>query len=282
MRVFDWASQLPALRRFILPLLRKFSFDFQCRHAWVDGLDFCLNSFLHKGYWFFGAERERHTMILFARLISPGMHIVEVGGHIGFISGYFAKLTGPSGSVTVFEPGRNNLKYTRQNISTICAIPTLANVNLVEMAVGEHNGTAHFFEDNLTGQNNSLVKNFKGLKNNAELSYNELKVAEREVKIVSLDSFFHKKKIDFVKIDVEGFEYGVLKGMLDLIKINKPAIMVEIQANEFEIWDFLNENNYILIDENCNLLKDPSDLSGNIFCLSSVQHGELIKEILRG
>lgn len=162
MRIFDWASQLPALRRFILPLLRKFSFDFQGRHPWVDGLSFCLNSFLHKGYWFFGAERERHTMILFARLISPGMHIVEVGGHIGFISGYFAKLTGPRGSVTVFEPGRNNLKYTRKNISTICSIPTLANVNLVEMAVGEHDGAAHFLKTILRGKTILSLKILKG------------------------------------------------------------------------------------------------------------------------
>lgn len=97
-----------------------------------------------------------------------------------------------------------------------------------------------------------------------------------------MDSFFNTNKIDFVKIDVEGFEYDVLKGMLGLIKKYNPSIMVEIQANEFEIWDFFCENDYVLFDENCQLFHNHSDLSGNVFCLSSIQHRELIDEILRG
>jgi len=78
----------------------------------------------------------------------------------------------------------------------------------------------------------------------------------KKIKVISLKHFCNKKKIkyiDFLKIDVEGFEYNVLLGAKHFIK-NVKFIMLEIQKNNMynnyskkNIEVFLKENNFILI-----------------------------------
>ena len=79
---------------------------------------------------------------------------------------------------------------------------------------------------------------------------------QKKVKVVTLDNFCKSKKInkiDFLKIDVEGFEYMVLLGSKNIIK-NVKYIMIEIQKNDMytnysknKIENFLKKNKFKLI-----------------------------------
>lgn len=82
-------------------------------------------------------------MELFAELIAPGQHVVEAGGHLGFITADFAKLAGATGQVTVFEPGSSNFPYIRGNIAGFSAVSTLVSITLVEKAVGPQKAQPH-------------------------------------------------------------------------------------------------------------------------------------------
>lgn len=86
--------KMTKLRKIALPLLKCFSFDFWMRHPWLHDQKIFLNSFKHKGYWYHGRNRELKTMELFYSLIPQKSVVVEVGGHIGFISQYFRSLVG--------------------------------------------------------------------------------------------------------------------------------------------------------------------------------------------
>ena len=84
----------------------------------------------------------------------------------------------------------------------------------------------------------------------------EEKIVYKKIKVVSLTNFCKTnkiKRIDFLKVDVEGYEYEVLKGAKDIIK-NVRFIMLEIQKNDMyadysksEIENFLKKNNFVLI-----------------------------------
>jgi FkbM family methyltransferase len=78
-------------------------------------------------------------------LITKGGTAVEVGGHIGYIAAYFAKLLGKTGELVVFEPGSNNLPYIRKNVTEMASSADLANVRLVEKAVGPISGRNRVF-----------------------------------------------------------------------------------------------------------------------------------------
>jgi len=82
------------LRRLVLPLLKIFNRDIFISHPWTNDR-VRLSLFEHKGYWFHGKNRENDEMLAFGRLIQPGACVIEVGGHIGFISLFYSKLVTP-------------------------------------------------------------------------------------------------------------------------------------------------------------------------------------------
>ena len=212
----------------MLPLMKRLSFDFSVGHHWLPGKRVHLSLFEHKGYWYYGRARERETMEAFGRLIPRGGTVIEVGGHIGYISMYLASLVGPAGRVVVFEPGPNNARHLKRNIAG------LANVEWVDLAVSDRTGTVAFYCDNLTGQNNSLLPDFNAPERNAGRAGIALERAEVKVEAVTLDAFCDERGLapDFVKIDVEGAELLVVRGMKSVLAGARPRLMVERNGSE--------------------------------------------------
>lgn len=233
-----------------------------------------LHSFRHKGYWFHRRRREAATMALFARLVGPGDRVAEVGGHIGFITQYFAHLVGPTGSVVVFEPGPNNLPYLRANTSQ------LPQVTVIEEGVGREPGRATFYVEGLTGQNNSFVPHFEGLEVNARAAGVAPEVQPVEVGVTTLDAQFPAPP-DFVKVDVEGFELEVLLGARRTLESGRPALMVEVQADHAELRALADELGYVVTDEHGARIDLSPTWAGNSFWLHPDHHGELLDQLGR-
>jgi FkbM family methyltransferase len=266
---------LKYLRAIALPILKKFSFDTTIKHHWVPNVKLKLNTFKHKGYWYHGKSREHDTMVIFKDLISQNNVVVEVGGHIGYISIFFSYLVGNNGSLVVFEPGTNNLPYITENIKNA----PFKNHTIRKVAVGKIVGTATFYEDDLTGQNNSLVKDFDGFQNNSKNSFVEALIYEKNVEVITLDLEFKDKTVDFIKIDIEGGEWPAILGAEKLIQTQNPILMVEIQADQDNIFRFMKKHNYIGFNEQKITIIQASKLNGNIFWLNKTKHGNLIESI---
>ena len=147
-------ARVPFVRPAVIRMLKFTKRDITVKNPWTNDPLF-LNSFYHKGYWFYGTSREIETMRLFKKYISAGDTVVELGGHIGFVSQYFAHLVGEKGRVVVFEPWQNNLPFIKRNTVR------RRNITVEECAVSNCEGAAVFYEDNLTGQNNSLLAEYK-------------------------------------------------------------------------------------------------------------------------
>lgn len=233
-----------------------------------------LHSFRHKGYWFHGRRREAPSMALFGLLVSPGDVVAEVGGHIGFITQYFAQLVGSSGRVVVFEPGPNNLPYLLRNTAH------LDGVTVVTAGVGEAPGRATLFTESLTGQNNSFVPDFDGLEANARAAGVDPHVESVEVEVTTLDARFPEPP-DFVKVDVEGFELEVLRGAKRILASATPALMVEIQAHQPELRALAHELGYLVLNEWGAPTDLPDDWTGNSFWLHPGRHAGEIELVRR-
>lgn len=250
------------VRYIILKILKSIQRDINIKHPFSK-LSFVLNSYKHKGYWYYGKSREQSTMSSFEKLICEGDMVVEVGGHIGFITHYFSYLVGQSGNVVVFEPGKNNIPYIEKNINI------LQNVSLVKKGCGNSNTFVQFFQDNITGQNNSVLSDYSGL-NGVAISHGE--IGEREIveiELVRLDDYLTAEKLspNFMKIDVEGFEFEVLQGLGKCLgKI--PNLMIEVTENLENVTKLLKKRNYKLLDDDLNELK-PTFTRGNIFAVLS-------------
>ena len=97
-------------------------------------------------------------------IIKPGSTITEIGGHIAYFTVLFSQMVGNEGKVIVFEPGTNNLPYIERNTSSF------KNAQLITSAVGNYTGRATFFTEELTSQNNRLIKDYYVFKANRKLA----------------------------------------------------------------------------------------------------------------
>lgn len=257
------------LRRVVMPILKATAFDFEMQNPWSTHAKLKLNTFQHKGYWYYRHRREEATMQIFEKLIQTGDRIIEVGGHIGFISQLFANCVGCSGEVIVFEPGENNLPYLLHNVTQGLANCEAGNVQVIQVAASNVCGQAIFYEETLTGQNNSLVEAFDGLNANQRVAGVSTDVYEHKIDTQTIDSVANGKSIRLIKIDVEGHEFEVLAGAELTIEKQRPALMVEIQANEQKIFDFLMDYGYQLFTPTGEPCCHPGKLRGNTFALQS-------------
>src|SRR5438132_11913070 len=156
--------EIPWLRKLFLLCLRNTGWiNFYMRHPYTGDL-FRLNLYRHKGYWYHGKFRARACMLLSQYLIEPHFSVIDVGGHIGFLTLFFAGLA-EKGTVVVFEPGTNNLPYLRKNIEN------KKNISLFEKAVGDEEKLVKFHLENITGQNNTVLPHYSRFADNATQAF---------------------------------------------------------------------------------------------------------------
>jgi FkbM family methyltransferase len=68
----------------------------------------------------------------------------------------------------------------------------------------------------------------------------------RNVKVITIDSY-NFKNVDFIKIDVEKYEFNVLMGASNTIKKNRPIMLVEVDPiNKIEVFDYFEKLNYVM------------------------------------
>jgi FkbM family methyltransferase len=139
--------------------------------------------------------------------LKPGDIVFDVGAHVGYYSATAALLVGPGGRVFSFEPRPGNIRLFERHMR----VNHFANVTLTKSGVGRTNGTARF--DARTGTGTGHLADDGNL----------------EISIVALDDWVQRVSAplpDFLKIDVEGGEIGVLEGGEALIARAKPIILV--------------------------------------------------------
>ena len=179
-------------------------------------------------------EYDRYTKIIMKRVIKSNSNCIDVGCHKGEMLDDILKLA-PEGKHFGFEPipkYYNHLKTKYDSRATI-----------LPYALSKENGESTF----------QFVKNAPAYSGIKKRSYNVDKpdIEEISVELKKLDDVIPEATIiDFIKIDVEGAEFDVLKGGEELLKKNKPYLIFEcgLGASEFyntkpeEIYDFITQN----------------------------------------
>lgn len=258
------------IRKIVLKLLKLTARDIKIEHHFTKR-KIMLNTYNHKGYWYYGKKSEEETIRVFEKWISKNDYVLEIGGHIGYFSTFYAHLVGNNGKVVVFEPSADNLKYLYKNIDLLGDNLSKI-VSVVQKGAGDVSGELDFYIDPISGQNNSFVKDFDGFKTTREKSAETtINVKVQKVPVITLDSFYEKETTfpDFVKIDVEGFEWNVIEGFKKTIEKVKPMLMIEIQSDANKIVSYFKSIGYKVYNDKMEEIKSFEDYekknSPNIF-----------------
>jgi FkbM family methyltransferase len=196
---------------------------------------------------YFPQDYERDNFKFLEEHCVKGSVVVDIGAHIGLFAVRAAQLTGEIGKVYAFEPTPKTNALLQKTIQ-INGMEEI--IEARHEAIAEKDGLTYFNISDTEGDNsNSLVE--------YRLDKHLNKV---EVKIVSLDNFVSSKslkKLDFIKIDAEGYEYNVLEGAIETFNTLRPKGILALHPEGIksngnslnDIYDTLERVNYEIIYE---------------------------------
>lgn len=152
--------------------------------------------------------REPKSTHFLTNEIKPGMNILEAGANIGYYLIQEQRLIGEKGHIVAFEPDPNNTELLQKNIE----LNNITNLTFHPVALGNKHDQVDFYiaeRGNLSGftfQTDHCVK----------------------VEMNRGDDLLAGQRIDYVRMDVEGFEFEILKGIERLLSTTVQGLFIEI------------------------------------------------------
>lgn len=155
---------------------------------------------------------EPGSLSTWARLAAKSATIADVGAHVGYFS-MIAALTNPKARVHAFEP----VDQIHARLSVNVRSNGVQNVKLYQAGVSGKTGWADIsvrFSGNLLSTGSTL-----------EHSADDAQL--KRIQLLPLDEVFADSKLDLIKIDVEGHEMSVLEGARQVLKRDRPTVLLE-------------------------------------------------------
>lgn len=191
------------------------------RNGFVFELD--LKNYVDQWIYLTGFfERADYLEVLEAVSQNPGSVVFDVGAQIGFYTLGLARTVGAIGSVHAFEPNPASFKRLRQHVSANGS----KNVILNQVALGEAKVKKALLAPTCFNTGGATLLPIPLPDSWGLTSF--------EVQIMPLDEYCEQNRIqrlDFVKIDCEGYEPFVLQGAKNALRTWRPRLLVEFNPN---------------------------------------------------
>jgi len=187
-----------------------------------------------------GREHEDDVKKTFMNNINKDDIIIDVGANIGEFSLIAAKKVGHKGKVISIEPLKQAVSWLEKNFM----INGFSNYEILEKAVGKNKRTMTLFKRSDSSETGILDPNIseKKLVNTGEI------IVDTIDDIISSRNI---KKVEMLKIDVEGFEYEVLCGCKNSFKEKKiKKIICEIHSSFLKKKGLDKNSIYTILKEN--------------------------------
>src|SRR5262245_2881286 len=146
--------------------------------------------------------------------VSPGDWAIDVGANVGHYTAKLSRLVGPEGRVLALEPVPKTFELLTQNARHF----HFENVTLLNLAASDRAAL--------------LGMEVPDVQCGAYLAHVTEKATGLNILSMPLDSFTLPQRVRLVKIDAEGHELSVLRGMTGLLERDRPALIVEVSSGE--------------------------------------------------
>lgn len=160
-----------------------------------------------------------------AQRLKPGDVFFDIGANVGFFTVIGARLVGADGMVYAFEPLPENVQRTRANVQA----NRFSNVQILEAAVSDHSGNGEL-----------MVAEYVGGSALSSVEHPPDVKGVLPVRLVTIDELVAKNEVrapQVVKIDVEGAEIEVLRGMSITLESYHPFVIFEIDDRVQDAYD---------------------------------------------
>jgi FkbM family methyltransferase len=168
---------------------------------------------------------------------------LDIGANVGMSALSFFTLK-PDAQVISFEPNPINYPYLDRLLNKF------QDFQYIKSGLGDQAGVIDFYYPIYNGKEMTALGACDYQKAQSWLNKDtvyffdasKLKIEKITIKINTLDSY--ELRPEFIKIDVEGFEYQVLLGGQQTIKQNRPVLLIEGVAKTDKVHNLLQEWDY--------------------------------------
>jgi FkbM family methyltransferase len=153
---------------------------------------------------------------LMQRVLKPGMNVVDIGSNIGYYALLEARLVGATGKVIAIEPVSENSEQLSRNVKA----NGYHNISIHKVAIGDRNGIAPLYV--------SKKSNWHSLYPVPSST------RETNVRVTTLDSLLAPlglPTVDMVRMDLEGYEVVVFRGMVQTLENYSPRVLLELHPH---------------------------------------------------
>lgn len=160
------------------------------------------------------------TTKLLSKELKKDMVCLDVGGNIGYYTLFESNIVGENGKVIAIEPSPPNFQHLKKNLE----IQNTENVDAYNFAAGDKDGEINFL----------VYEESNGSFTIPDGETTDLPGELIKVQAKRLDTFLDELKqdhVDFVRMDVEGYESHIIGGMTNTIKKSKPMFQIEVHAS---------------------------------------------------
>ena len=187
---------------------------------------------------------------LIQKLLKEPKIIIDVGAHAGQFSKMVSRIYNNKVNIIAIEPGT----YARLILRLSIFFNRFKNIFVIPMAVSDQKDFS--FLNVPEKRKNSLGFGLSHMsKHHDDFSKRNFKIHYDYVPVTTIDQIIKDlevKNVDFIKIDIEGYEYKALLGALETIEKFKPIIYIELIQNSLnrnsnsldDVYNFLRKLNY--------------------------------------
>jgi len=211
---------------------------------------------LHRKLLLKGIREEEHTRQI-QNNVKSDMVGIDLGANVGYFALIEAMRVGHGGRIYCIEPEPGNIKLLNKNIEA----NNLENIMSVHsFLIGDHDGKEKLYLSEYGNVHSvSSVRNKKG---------------SVDVPMITLDTFMDQNElssedIDFLRMDIEGYEVMAFQGMKKLMEAKTPLkIFMEFHPSFYPEWGWTFEKllkllesfgfKVVEIEQGKNVLKNPS------------------------
>jgi FkbM family methyltransferase len=154
---------------------------------------------------------ESYNLDLFADALRPGLSVLAVGANIGLYAAIAARTVGPTGRVVAVEPDPVNCSFIERTKRR----NSFSNMTIVQKAAGAQNGNVFLYLC-ATNKADHRVYAREGTRE---------KISVEMTTLDSLAAELQSAPVDIMKIDTQGFELFVARGMQHLVEAS-PALQI--------------------------------------------------------
>lgn len=159
-------------------------------------------------YSLFKKQQDAFEISLMQKHIQPGDTVLDIGANIGFYAELLSAYVGDNGRVHCFEPDVTNFNHLKKR----CA--TLPNVTVNNKAVADKDQVLKIYTSKELNVDHRTYK---------PEEYDQ----EIDIEAIGIDSYLKGTPVNFIKMDIQGFELSAVKGMTQTLQEPQVKLLSE-------------------------------------------------------